>query len=307
MKTRDRLARRQLIVVTGKGGVGKTAMTAALGRCLARAGRRVLVLEVDPRENLHQLLDVPPSGGEVVEVGLRLFLQNLKPQAVIDWIVERQVPIRLLARRVLQSPIYQRFAEGAPGLEPMAVLGHALRMVRGDGSPPLPRFDAVVLDAPATGHGVSLLTSPGLLADTIGHGPIAELAREVADFVTDPEKCGVVVVTAAEEMPVQEALELRAALDERFGRPPELLIVNGLYPDLPPGLEEQPIAADPLLTLWHDRRRVNQRELERLRASWAGPRVELPLLPLPSGPRLAAALHDRLEGALDGLGEEPWS
>ena len=111
VKLRDRLAQRQLIVVTGKGRVGKTAVTAALARSLARSGRQVLALEVDPRENLHQLFDVPPSGGAVVEVTLRLFLQNLKPRTVVDWIVERQV---MIARRILQSPIYHRFSELGP-------------------------------------------------------------------------------------------------------------------------------------------------------------------------------------------------
>jgi len=290
----DRLSRRKLIVVTGKGGVGKTAITAALGRTLAKAGRQVLLLEVDPRENLHHLLDVPPSGGEVVEVTLRLFLQNLKPQAVIDAIVESRLPMQFLVHRVQKSPVYQRFTEGAPGLEQMAVLGHALQLVRGDDSPPLPRLDTVVLDAPATGHGVALLNAPRLFAETLGKGPVSELAHEVADFVAEPENCGVVVVTTAEEMPVQEALELRERLENEFRRPPELLVVNGLYPELPAKLGKKKIENDPLLSLWHDRRALNQRELGRLGADWPGPRVELPFLTENRGPRLVAELQERL-------------
>ena len=179
----DRLMRRQLILVMGKGGVGKSVMTALIGQMLAARGRRALILEVDPRENLHQLLDIAPSGGEIVKVGEGLHLQNLKPQRVVDWIVERQVKIGFLVRRVARSPIYHRFVEGAPGLTQMAVLGHALRLVRGDLADS-PAIGTVVLDAPATGHGVYLLTAARLVSDAIGEGPVAGLAREVAEFVS---------------------------------------------------------------------------------------------------------------------------
>ena len=279
------LQQRKLVVVTGKGGVGKSALTSALGRLLAAAGRRTLMLEVDPRENLHQLLDVAPSGGEIVRVergaesadrGGRLYLQNLKPHEVVDWVVRKQVKIEMVVERVQKSPVYHRFIEGAPGLKEMAILGHALRLVRGDMGSKVPPLDTVVLDAPATGHGVYLLTASRLYAEAIGEGPFAEMAREVADFTADAAACGVVVVTLAEEMPVQEALELRESLIERFGREPELLVVNGLYPAVPQ-TGKTPSGTNELLDLWRRRRDVNARELKRLGREWPGPRVDLPL------------------------------
>ncbi len=303
MSPRDRLLERRLIVVTGKGGVGKSAMASVIGRWLARRGRRTLVLEVDPRENLHQLLGVPPAGGEIVPVADGLFLQNLKPQQVADWVVERQVRIQLLVRRVLKSPIYHRFVEGAPGLTEIAILGHALRLVRGD-LKGAPKIDTVVLDAPATGHGVYLLTAPKLFAEAIVDGPFARLAGEVAEFVADRQGCGLVVVTLAEEMPVQEALELRQSLAERFGREPELLIANGLYPPLPEGAGG---AEDATTALWRRRRRLNCQELEHLERRWQGPRIELPLLPIDGGAELVAALGRRFEAGLDELEDGEWS
>ena len=294
MSPRDRLLHRKLIVVTGKGGVGKSAMASVLGHSLARRGRRTLVLEVDPRENLHHLLGVAPSGGEILPVAENLYLQNLKPQDVVDWVVEKQVRIQMLVRRVLKSPIYHRFVEGAPGLTEIAILGHALRLARGD-LRHAPDLDAVVLDAPATGHGVYLLTAPKLFADAIEEGPFARLAREVADYVADPQASGLVVVTQAEEMPVQEALELRRALAERFGREPELLIANGLYPRPPADREDE------LTRLWRRRRRLNERELARLESRWQGPRIDLPLLPVDGGAELVAELTGRFDARLDAL------
>lgn len=283
----DHFENLSLIVVTGKGGTGKSVVSAALGRHLAERGRRTLLLEVDPRENLHHLCDVPPSGGDIVDVAPKLYLQNLKPTDVCDWVVEKQVKIKPIVNRVLKSPVYQRFVEGAPGITEIAILGHALRLVRGD-RPDAPKIDTVILDAPATGHGIYLLTSSRLFGETVGEGPFADLALEVADFVDAPEKTGMVVVTLAEEMPVQEAIELVRDFESKLGRPPDLMVANALYPPVTQGPEQD----DELTELWRSRRAVNEKELTRLAEHWPGPALPLPLLALDDGPRLVRALTD---------------
>jgi anion-transporting ArsA/GET3 family ATPase len=288
----DALAARRLVVVTGKGGVGKSAVSAALGQALSQR-RRVLVLEVDPRENVHQMLGLPPSGGEIVAAAPNLWLQNLKPRQVLDEIIREQVRIGLIARRVLRSPIYHQLAEGMPGLEELAVVSHALRLT---GPKADPSFDLVVLDAPATGHGVTLLAAPLLVSEVISKGPIGRLAAELSGLVADAERCGIVVVTLAEEMPVQEALELRQMLHQRLDREAELLVVNGLYPRLPAAVADEGDGADAALSLWRRRRKVNERELGRLDQHWQGERRLLPLLPLDRGPELVAALAGELGG-----------
>ncbi len=294
------LARKGFVVVTGKGGVGKSTVAAVLGRHLARMGaaveRRVLVVEVDPRENLHRLLGAPPSGGEIVDVGGGLSLQHLKPRAVVDRVIEERIRIGAVARKVQASAVYEHFVDGAPGLKELAVLEHARRLLD-EG-----RFEGVILDAPATGHGVSMLRAPLLVAEVVEGGPFGRIAGEIAALVADPERCAVVVVTRAEEMPVHEALELRRMMDEQLGRQPDLLVVNGLYPPLPldeggDGAELEG-APEELTELWRRRRAVNLRELERLEREWpeGAPdgmehRIELPLLPLGRGPELVAALE----------------
>jgi hypothetical protein len=248
------------------------------------------------------MFDLPPSGGEIVAAGGGLWLQNLKPRQVLDAIVRERVRIAALARRVIESQVYRHFAEGAPGLEQVAVLGHALRLVRGIGAENLPgelagqAFDLVVLDAPATGHALSLLAAPGLVSDVVAGGPFGALAQELAGWLADPRRCALVVATLAEEMPAQEGLELVAAFAPALGRGADLLVVNGLYPPLPAaGGREGP---EELLALWRERREINERELARLAAAFPGPRVELPLLPLARGPGLLAELAARLEAAL---------
>lgn len=285
MSLLSQLSHRHLIVVTGKGGVGKTTIAAALARLLAEAGRRVLLLEIDPRESLHQLLGTEPSAGAIIRIGPRLSMQNLQPRAVIESLVREKVPIGMVARKIVASPVFQHFADGAPGFKEMAILGYAFRTVNGEYRH---KADVVVLDAPATGHSASMLAAPLLLADLVGGGQLGDMARTVADLVADAERCSVVLATLAEEMPVQELAELVAVLKDRIGRPPELVVANGLYPKWPGG------PADERTALWKDRRAVNDRELARLDQLWKGRRAEVPLLPLDRGPELLAAIEARL-------------
>jgi len=292
----DRLTSLDLILVTGKGGVGKTAVTAALGQLLAAAGRTVLLMETDPRESLHRLLDLPPSGGEIVRSANRLFLQNIQPRRVLDDLVTERVKLPAIARRVLASPVYQHFAEGAPGLKETALLGRAFRLIEGHGPRALRRPDTVILDAPATGHGVALLQAPSLVADVITSGPVGRMARDIARFVADPARTGLLAVTLAEEMPVSETLELITAFDTTMGRRPELVVVNGIYP--PPGPDAES-ADTTALELLRRRHAINEAQLERLLRTWDGPAVRLPLLPVDRGPALASSLARRLRPALE--------
>ena len=294
MDVLNRLDRLELLVVTGKGGVGKSTISAALGALLANRGRTVLLIEVDPRENLHHLLDTPPSGGEIVEAASNLYLQHLEPRQLLDDVVQEKLKVGALVRKVLSSPVHRHFTEGAPGLKQTAVFGRALRMVEGHGPKELRKPDIVILDAPASGHGIAWLTAPQLVFEVISSGPVGHMASEIATFLEDRERFGSVVVTTAEEMPVQEAFELIEAMDERLGRQPELVVVNAIYPPLPGRA-----GRDDSSRLWGRRRAVNEHELARLDERWGGAMAEVPLEPIDAGPKLVGVVGQHLRRALE--------
>jgi anion-transporting ArsA/GET3 family ATPase len=289
---RKRVSGRELVVVTGKGGVGKSTLSGTLGQLLRGEGSRVLLLEVDPRESLHQMLGVAPSGGEIIEVETGLLLQNLPPRRVMDEIVRERLHLEALVRKVLDSPVYRHFADGAPGLKELAVLVHAWRLAGGSGGRRARRVDTVVLDAPASGHGVSLLAAPALAGGVIRSGPFARMARDLTELMTDPSRSAIVAVTTAEEMPIQEVLELAGTLRDGLGRAPDAVLVNGLYPHCPDS--RRAIGG---LELWRRRRAANEQELARLRRDLDGPIYELPLLALDRGPALLSALARALREA----------
>ena len=289
-----RLDRLELIVVTGKGGVGKSTVSAALGALLANRGRTVLLLEVDPRENLHLLLDTPPSGGEIVEAASNLWLQHLEPRKLLDDLVREKLKVSALVRKILSSPVHRHFTEGCPGLKETAVFGRALRMVEGHGPKKLRKPDVVILDAPASGHGIAWMAAPRLVAEVISSGPIGHLATEITTFLEDRERFGSVVVTTAEEMPIQESIELLEAMEKRLDRRPELMVVNALYPPAP-----KPRRSDDEATrLWARRRAVNEEELARLTSNWDGPLAEVALEPIDAGPTLVGVVGEQLAQGL---------
>jgi anion-transporting ArsA/GET3 family ATPase len=168
----------------------------------------------------------------------------------------------------------------------MMLLGHALLVTEGDADH---EADVVVLDAPASGHGLTLLAAPLLVAEVIGGGPLGAMAARIARHVADPRRTGVVLVALAEEMPVIETLETIEALAERVGRPPELVAVNAVIPPVP---ASPPRAAQDgeAMRLWRARRTAAEAALDHLRRRWKGPTARLPLLGDDFGPGLVAAL-----------------
>ncbi len=223
----DDLLARRLIVLTGKGGVGKSVVGAALAVAARDRGQRVLLVEVGAPLEAARILGAPPSAGRETEAMPGLFTVNLEPMAVMDQYVRHVVPVGLLARKILENPIYQRFFAAAPGLKELMVLGRI--MVYEEARARLsrrPAWDLIVVDAPATGHGLAFLKVPLAASRAVPVGPVGHNARRVLNLLRDPERTGLVVVAMPEEMAVVEALDFHRLAVEELEVQPAAVVLN---------------------------------------------------------------------------------
>jgi len=211
----------QLIVVSGKGGVGKTAMASAIADCSAQECATVLVT-FDHQLDRHPLFDVPLRY-EPVEAGAGLWVMRIDGLSAVREYVQRKVPFSKLYDGFLTSRMFRDFAEAAPGFEELMCLGKLYDLVSE------PRFQRVVFDAPATGHLKTLIDVPAATLKVVLVGPLNHNARRIQDLLVDPERTRVVLVTLAEEMAVREALDLdEFCVARRMGVGP--VIVNQRVP-----------------------------------------------------------------------------
>ena len=224
----DELLSRRVVFLSGKGGVGKSLVGAALAVAARERGKRVLLVEVAAPLEAARLLGGPRSDGRETEVLPGLFSVNLDPAAVMDEYVRHVVRIDMLARRILESPIYHRFFAAAPGLKELMVLGKimVLEEARARFSS-RPLFDLIVVDAPATGHGLAFLRVPLAASAAAPVGPIGHNARRVLALLRDRRRTALVVVAIPEEMAVVEAVQFHRLATEELRMEPLAVVLNG--------------------------------------------------------------------------------
>ncbi|MGH7860503.1 MAG: ArsA family ATPase, partial [Candidatus Binatia bacterium] len=190
---------RRLLVVVGKGGVGKTSVSAAIGLAAAERGKRVLLVELEAENRLLPLLGFPPpseSGPSEIRPGL--FRQSVGGRAALEEYLSLVIPVKRVLRAIFDSRVYQYFVAAAPGLKELMTVGKVWYEVDQG------RWDLVIVDSPATGHSLQYLSMPKAAVETFPAGLVHREAKRVWELLQDPGKTGVVVVTIAEEMPVNE-------------------------------------------------------------------------------------------------------
>lgn len=274
----------RLVIVAGKGGVGKTTVAAALARTTAGTGRRVLVATLEPAGGLGPLLGLehPITEDAQPVPGLpTLWARALTASHALHEYLDDH-GLRRLAGRLVRSGVLDVVATAAPGIDDLLVLGKLKALERsGD-------WDLVVLDAPAAGHAITFLQAPRALADSVSAGPIRTQANDVLELLGDPDRCQVVLVTLAEETPVNELIETAYALEDKVGVQLGPIVVNALYPAIEglgtipePAGAAAPLANDGLeaaATFRRERVARQAEQLERLGAALALPQVHLPFL-----------------------------
>lgn len=258
----------RVVVVAGKGGVGKTTVTAAIARAASTAGERVLVVELDGKPTLSHLL-------EDIEVR-----SILAPDALDEYL--RDHGFGRVAKRLNRTGVIDIVGTAAPGIDDIVVLGKIKQLERSG------EFDLIVVDGPAAGHAITFLRAAAGLADAVRSGPVRAQADEVLSMLHDADRCQVVLVTLAETTPVNEVIETAFALEDDVGVQLGPIVVNAVDQgaELPDDAAAASAVADldaataasllDALAFRRSRRQMERDEIDRLAAALPLPRVVLP-------------------------------
>lgn len=302
----DALAARQLLIVSGKGGVGRTTVAALLGLALARRGRRVLVATVGLDDRLAWMLGQPALTEQPVQAARGLYIQRVVPHVCIREYGALVLHSERIANAVFDNGPMRRLLRTIPGLDDFAILGKVWHEAIRAHS-----FDALVFDGPATGHLRYCLGIPQAILRTLSVGPLPREARLMQDSLEDPARVQAVLVGLPDRWPLSELGEMATALREELHVGIGAVVVNGLWPagpDLaPPDPGSDPAVAR-VLTATAIVARQAQRQREGVRAWLADAaasttRAQPPVVALPWRFQGFRGLPD-LEAVLAGV-EEP--
>lgn len=298
---------RRLVVVTGKGGVGKSTVSAALAMLAARRGKRVLVAEVDARERVAPMLGGRPSGPVVRPVLPGISTVNVDPRHALEEYALMVVKVRAIYQAVFENRVVRFFLRAVPSLAETLMLGKILHEARSEDRG-RPRWDLVIVDAPATGHAVQLLGVPRALLDTVPGGPLRRDAEWMQALLSDPARTAVSLVALPEEMPVTETAELDAQIGTGLSLPRGPVFLNAMPEErftqgeqerlraLSPGAPPLGPAARAAVLQSEQQARAGE-QAARLRELLGRPFLPLPLLAADRwGRRAVERIADAMEG-----------
>jgi len=303
------LLERRFLVLSGKGGVGRTTVAAAIARAAADAGKRVLVAQASSAERLGRLFGrFGPVGTDVVTLAPGIDAVNMTPQSALHEYGLMVLRSELVYRALFENRAVRGFLGAIPGLDAYAMLGkawwHTTELVGGR-----PRYDLVLLDGPASGHATLMLRIPGAILQAMPKGPLSRDARAIRALLSDPERAALVIVTLAEELPARETAELATAARDTLRIALGPLIVNAVPSGALSGAAADAVLAplpvptgdaalDATLGIaasLRSHRRVAEEVLGRLRLDPGGPMITLPRLPTAEiGPEQIAVLAARI-------------
>jgi anion-transporting ArsA/GET3 family ATPase len=309
-----------VLVVAGKGGVGKTTMSAAIAQMASGAGLSVLIIELEGKSGITGAFGLGEDlGYEEVELGAAgpgrgtVRARRITPDdALVEYLEAHG--LKRVSKRLVSSGVVDVVATAIPGIRDVLVLGKVKQLER-EGL-----ADLIVVDAPATGHAITFLTSAAGLVNAARGGPLRTQAQDVVELLSDPTRCRVMLVTLPEEMPVSEAVESAYTLEDKAGVQLGPVIVNACDPP-PIGLDTPAadvvattgVAVDPdhvealeaARQFRLERDAVTAEQVERL-----GRELPLPTLRVPSvaaasiGPDETALLAEALAAAVSALAPE---
>jgi len=299
---------KRLVFVTGKGGVGKSTVSIALGLAAAAQGKRTIVCEVSSQENASRMFKKGEVGFNEVQIAKNLFAISIDPDESLKEYLLLQLKVRAMRDLLVRSRVFNYLAAATPGLKELVTIGKIWELAQPDRKvKKASKYDLVIVDAPATGHGVGFLRTPRTFAGIAQVGPMHSQAVELDRFLTDHETTGVAIVSLPEEMPVNESASLEQQLVNDVGVEVDRVYMNAMYPERFDAKEADklarvlditegpPKAAVRAALSEHRRERSQRDQLERLKKAVKSPVKALPFifqprLDVPALERLAAAL-----------------
>jgi anion-transporting ArsA/GET3 family ATPase len=299
---------KRLVFVTGKGGVGKTTVAVALGLRAAAEGKRTIVCEVSAQENASRIFDHAEVGFHEVEMAENLWSISIDPDESMREYVLLQLKVRAMRDMLFRSRIFNYLAAATPGLKELVTIGKIWELAQLDRKVKRGRkYDLVIVDAPATGHGIGFLQTPRTFAAIARVGPIHSQAQQLERLITDQKHTGAAIVALPEEMPVNESAALEHDLRTEVGVAVDRIYMNGLYPERFSGAEAERLgeiaagengavrAACRAALSESNRARSQRAQLARLRRRVEAPVKTLPFLFEPElGVESARRLAERL-------------
>jgi anion-transporting ArsA/GET3 family ATPase len=226
------LLEKRLLFVTGKGGVGKSTVAISLGLAAAARGKRAIVCEISAEEQASRLFHRAQVGFHEVALEENLWAISIDPDQSMREYVLLQLKVRAMRDLLFRSRIFTYLTAATPGLKELVTIGKIWELAQLDRKIKSGRkYDLVIVDAPATGHGIGFLQTPRTFAGIARMGPIHAQARALDRLITDQELTGVAIVSFPEEMPVNETAMLENELREQIGVAVDRIYMNALYPE----------------------------------------------------------------------------
>jgi anion-transporting ArsA/GET3 family ATPase len=223
--TKNNLFNKRLIVITGKGGVGKTTISAVIAIAAKKLGKKVLICEINTQEKIPSMLGYENSNGDIKEIEKNLFTVNIIPNKAMEEYGLMILKSKLIYNTIFNNKYVKKFLSAIPGLSEILIWGK-IRYHEQEKTDKGFKYDMIIVDAPATGHGISLLKLPIAILSILQKGALAKEGRALYDLLTDKDKTSVNVVTIPEELPVNEAKELVETVKNELKMPIGNLFIN---------------------------------------------------------------------------------